>query len=321
MFDIPNDIVQFFFDEIHKKGKYKIVLNNKGAIIMPRSEEAYYKPNIEIKDIEEFRVALYEYVIALTNFYTLYDTKQDYHDLSYFFNMLLFNMVHSDTEDLTKFIYKRICFFNNEEFSEYSERSLIAEIDSVKYYVQRIVEEPGLETPFILVFDMECNGVVYPLPLVRYAIDKDKTCHLFAIQFGKNREYDTSKKEYKNIVNNVNTGINKYRNVSPSFVLSFALFLKLLTEKNITDIKVPGFLFARYKHYFKAKTTMKSNLILNRILNKFVLLMQRMEFEVNGFEIKFYLEEFDSYTHIKLNELNSKNNLVKRILTKEKSFD
>ena len=143
------------------------------------------------------------------------------------------------------------------------------------------------------------------------------TCHLFAIQFGRGREYDTSIEEYKNIVNKVNSGVKKFRNVSPSFVLSFSLFLKLLQNENIKEIMVPSFLFARYRNYYKATTIKQSNLLLNRILDNFVLLMQRMEYEIDGFEIWSYLEEFDSYTHIKLNELDSKNKLVRNIVKKD----
>ena len=90
----------------------------------------------------------------------------------------------------------------------------------------------------------------------------------------------------------------------------------MLQEYNVKEIMVPSFLFARYKHYHKARTVTQSNQILERILNKFILLMQRMEYELDGFNIFCYAEEFDSYTHIKLNELNSKNKLVRSILKK-----
>lgn len=317
MFDIPSDVVKFFFDEIHSKGKYQVVIEDNKAYIHPRVEEEYYKPIISIKNIEEFRICLYEFINALNIFYAKYDNRKTYHNLSYFFNNLLFNMTFSDSEDLTKYIYKRICFLQNEEFVEFNERTLFCEYDEIKFFVKRVAEEPGLETPFVLIFEMEYNDVVYPLPLIRYAIDENNICHLFAIQFGRGREYDTSIEEYKNIVNKVNSGVKKFRNVSPSFVLSFSLFLKLLQNANIKEIMVPSFLFARYRNYYKATTIKQSNLLLNRILDNFVLLMQRMEYEIDGFEIWSYLEEFDSYTHIKLNELDSKNKLVRNIVKKD----
>ena len=316
MFNIPNDVVKFFFCEINKKGKYTVKINENKAYIIARVEEQYYKPVIVIKDIEEFRVALYDYIDALTLFYSKTKNKKDYHDLSYFFNNLIFNMTYTDSEDFTKYIYKRIAFFENNEFSEYDEKTLICEYDNIKFFVKRIVEEPGLETPHILIFEMEYNNNIYPLPLIRYGIDSDNICHIFAIQFGRNREYDTSILEYKNIVNKVNTGMNKYRNVSPSFILSFTLFIKLLQEKNIKDIIVPGFLFARYRNYYKATTVKQSNLLLNRIINNFALLMERMEYEIDGFEITSFLEETESYTRIKLNNLESKNKLVRNIIKK-----
>ena len=320
MFNIPNDIVYFFFDEINKKGKYNVFIDGSNAYIRPRIEEEYYKPIIKIKDINEFKIVLLKYIKILTQFYSKYNVKKEYHGLSYFFNNLLFNMTYSDAEDLTKYIYKRISFFQNEEFAEYVNRTLICEVGDVSFYAKRVTEECGLETPFILIFEMEIGGITYPLPLIRYAFDNNNVCHLFTIQFGKNRDFDCTIQEYKNIVNKVNNGVKKYRNVSPSFVLSFTLFIKMLQEKEIQNIIVPSFLFSRYRHYFGAKSLEKSDLMLNRILDNFVTLLQRMEYEINDFNITSYLEEIDSYTHIKLGNLTSKNNLVRSIISNNNQY-
>ncbi len=316
MFEMPEDIVKFFFEEIHKKGKYEVSIYNNMAFIKPRIEEESYKPVIVVKDIEELRIALLEFSEALTRFYSKYNIREKYHDLSYFFNNLLFNMSYSDAEDLTKFIYKRTAFLQNDMFNEYTQKTLISEIDGTKYYVKRVVEKCGFETPFVLIFEMEKNGNIYPLPLIRYAIDSDNVCHLFTVQYGKNREFVDSS-ECKNIVNSVNTGVNKYRNTSPSFVLSLALFTKILQENNISNIVVPGFLFSRYRHYYKATSEVRSNIILNRILNNFITLLQRTEYEIEGFNITSYPDDVDSNTHIKLGELNSKNQFVKNIIKKD----
>lgn len=155
MFEIPDDIVKFFFEEIHKKGKYEISICNNMAFIKPRIEEESYKPVIVIKDIEEFKIALLEFSEALTLFYSKYNIREEYHDLSYFFNNLLFNMSSSDAEDLTEFIYERTFFLQSDMFHEYTQKTLISEIDGTKYYVKRVVEKCGLETPFVLIFEME----------------------------------------------------------------------------------------------------------------------------------------------------------------------
>ena len=60
--------------------------------------------------------------------------------------------------------------------------------------------------------------------------------------------------------------------------------------------------------------------MLNRILDNFVTLLQRMEYEINDFNITSYLEEIDSYTHIKLGNLTSKNNLVRSIISNNNQY-
>ncbi|MBE6148536.1 MAG: hypothetical protein E7167_03475 [Firmicutes bacterium] len=305
MFKVPENILEFFFIELKKKGKYNIAFMGNSAIIEPRKEQQYYKPNIIVKDLKELEIALNNYVAALNKFYLKNNNLETYHDLSFFFNNLLINMTSSDSEDLTTYIYKRITFFENEQFAEFNEPQILVENDGVKYGVHRVLECPGLETPYVLSFFMEYDGVYYNLPLVRYAFDENNVCHLFAVQFGRDRiiEFDDS---YKNIVNRVNTGVTKYRNVSPSFVLSFSLFLSLLEQLNVEEIVVPDFLFGRYRKYIGATGEKRSNQILERILNNFIRLLQRMEFQNENFIIEWYPNEIDSYTHIKLNSNNKK---------------
>lgn len=314
MFVLPDDIVGFFFEEIHIKGKYNVVVDGNRARIYPRDEERYYKPLIDVKDLGDLDLALREYARCLEEFYKKYPTYQYYHDLSYFYNNLLFNMVNSDAEDLTSYIYRRCEFLQDESFAEYEARTLLAEVDGAKYYGQRIPEEPGLETPFVMIFEVEYEGVTYPLPLIRYAVDNNRNCHLFTIQYGRGREYDTDNTIFKSLVNKINTGVKHFRNVSPSFVVSFTLFLKLLREEDIHDVLVPGFLFGRYKHYYRANTVTRSNEILKRIIDKFVVLIQRMDNEIDGFDVVCYLEEIDGFTHIKINGLEAENKMMRRLL-------
>lgn len=307
MFEIPKDVINFFFNEIRRKGKYEIILENDTAIIRPRLEEEYYKPIIIVKNLEELENSLKNYILSLNNFFTTNNNLQEYHDLSYFFNNLLFNMSTSDALDLTSYINKRSYFFNNNQFAEFDEPKIIANIDEADIYVQRIVEAPGLETPYILAFSMIIDKKSYQLPLLRYAFDENNTCYIFAIQFGKNRTADFQDEDYKKIINSINKGIKQYRNVSPSFVVVFSLFLNLLKNQGIDKIVIPDYLFCRYKNYYKSQTTYKSDLILTRILNNFMTLIQRMEYQYPFFEIKNYPNEIDSYTHINLNYTSENN--------------
>ncbi|MBE6156434.1 MAG: hypothetical protein E7161_01680 [Firmicutes bacterium] len=315
MLEMPDNIVEFFFCEIRKKGKFDVVIEDNRALIKPREEQQYFKPSIIVKDLSELEQSLIHFVECLNEFYAKNNILQSYHDLSFFFNNLFFNMTSNDALDLVKYINERSYYFSNEHFKEFDTPQLLTIVDNVSFYVQRYLETPGLETPFILAFSMIVDGKYYNLPLVRYTFDENNVCHLFAIQYGRNREV-SSDINFQKIVKQVNTGVSKCRNVSPSFVLTFALFLKVLDNYEVNKLLVPDFLFARYRNYYRASSEIRSDLILERILNNFIRLLQRMEVQVNGFEIENYPNEIDSYTHINLSHPNVNKGLLQRILNK-----
>lgn len=317
MLEIPENILDFFFIEINKKGKYEVILKENGALIKPRLEEEYYKPIIVIKDLEELKNSLINYVEALNEFYVENNILEEHHDLSYFFNNLFLNMTVSDALDLAQYIDKRSYFLGNNQFVEFKDPTLLMTSEDTKFYVQRVLESPGLETPYVLVFSMEKDGIIYQLPLVRCAFDENNICHLFAIQFGRFRQEDVKNAEYKRLVNRINSGVDKYRNVSPGFVISFYLFLQILNDNGINRIVAPDYLFGRYRRYYKGQSETKSDLILNRILNNFLVLFQRMEYQFPFLEIENYPNEIDSYTHIKLKEISINNKVLNKNIKKE----
>lgn len=300
IFYMPENINKLFFDIIFQICKYEVEINANSALIKPRSEEEYYKPIIIVKDLDELAEALENYINALNNFYKEHNNLDEYHTLEYFLARLLSNMAPSDALDLTSYINRRTFFLSNNEFAEYDEKTTVVESEDYKIYVQKALESPGLETPYILLFSAEINGEEYPLPLIRYAFDEGGTCHVFAVQFGRQREPITTD-NFKKIINKANRGVNKYRNVSPSFVISFALFINFLKSKNVTNIVMPDFLFGRYRRYFGGHSEQKSDEILYRILNNFITLIQRMEYQFPDVEITAFPNDVDSYTHIKLN--------------------
>lgn len=305
---MPDDIVNFFFEEIKAKGKYQVIMEENKATIVPPDYQAYYKPVIMIKDLDELRVSLINYYIALCNYYRDKDILKDYHTLSFFYNNLLFNMNNTDALDLSTYIDKRAHFLKDDTFREYDKITPVGEFNGDVVCVERIIEEPGLETSYVLEFTIEHDNTIYQLPLIRCAIDEDNVCHLFAVQFGRYRNFAVKEKEYKNIVNKINKGVRKYRNVSPGFVLSLRLFLDLLKKHNIEKIVIPDYLFCRYKNYYKATTTMRSDEILTRIIDHFLTLIERMEYQFDDVEVKYYPNEVDAYTHIVLAKKNTSEN-------------
>lgn len=309
------NISNFFFEEIQKKGKYTISINNNKAIITPREEEKHYKTAVTIPNLEYFNDLLIEYINAINDFNKENDLElADYQDLSYIFNIMLFNITASDACDLNKYIETRISFFKDHNLEEYKTPTKIFKYQSTIFLAQRENECFGLETPYIMTFSMICNNKTYNLPLIRYAIDDNGTCFIYAVQIGRGRICENHKQEYKNIVNQVNHGTKEHRNISPSFVLILAMFLKILNDHNIKNIVVPDFLFNRYKKYYRANTTSKSNEILSRMFNNITTLIKRIDDQIDGFNIKTYPLDVDSYYHIEISNLESNNKMLNKLL-------
>ena len=66
-FEIPNDIVSYFFKSIIEKGKYRVEILDDRVLIRPREEQEYYKPVIIVKDLEELNDALVNYINTLND--------------------------------------------------------------------------------------------------------------------------------------------------------------------------------------------------------------------------------------------------------------
>lgn len=262
-----------------------------------------------MKDLHALEIALKNFIFTLNEFYLSHNNLKSYHTLSYFLNNLLFNMTSFDALDFTAYVNKIISFYQYDYFDDYDKKTMIMDISGIKFYVERILEEPGLETLFVLRFSVKIMDREYALPLIRYAFDKNSAYHIFAIQFGWGRNIEIQNENYKKVINKINTGIHKYRNVSPSFVVSFSLFINLLRKFEINDIIIPDYLFGRYRHYYKAQSEYKSDEILFRILNGSMNLIQRMEYQFFFFEVISYPNDIDSSTHIKI--VNKKKGLSK----------
>lgn len=313
-------MLEFFLREVKSKGKYEIVIEGNQAYIIPRMEERFYKPIVRIRDLNSFAVLLIEYVEAMCEFYERKGLKKkDYQSLSYLFNIMLFNLAPSDAEDLNKYMEMRISFFRDSNLEEFVNAREIFAYEDVSFYAQREVEEIGLETPYIMVFTMLREGKIYNLPLIRYGISENRVCHIYAVQIGRGRAIHDFDEYCKRVINGLNKGIKEFRGVAPSFVLALAMFIKMLSERNINKIVIPDFLFNRYKKYYGANTTVRSDEILERMMKSMATLVKRLDNEINGFDIRSYPLDGDSYYHIEIDRLASKNMVLKALFERDKN--
>ena len=318
LFEIPDDIVKRFFEIVAIRGKYQIEydpIEKKKVFLLRRTEEEYYKPRITIINIDELEASLKNYIHKVEDFYSRYNILEPYQDLNFFLANIPINMSNVDAQDLVGFINKRVSMFEKDVFDNYlfNERKVVQEIGVGTFYAYRILETPNLETPYCMAFCMECAGKIFELPLVRYYFQED-ICYIYAVQMGKDRNFNYQDLEYKKTINKLNTGLKEYRNIPPNFVLSLVLFLKMLSDNNISKVMIPDYLFGRYKKYLNAKTELLSDAILPRILDNFLRLLCRMNLQIDGFDILTYPEDYDSYMRIKIGKMSSKNEFLNELL-------
>lgn len=138
------------------------------------------------------------------------------------------------------YLYKYLNFINDNTFTE-KIGSKETSLGTLKYEVSKQSIEQ--ETPFAFKSYFEKNMgddiAKFALPRISFGIS-DGICYIYAIQ-NKDSKINTNSKynlEVKDAIKTINSGVKKYRNVTPSFVISLALFLSYIYEEGISRIKV-----------------------------------------------------------------------------------
>ena len=168
-------------------------------------------PNLYIKHNSSFNKLLYEYInIALQ----LYNLENNYNNIKKILSFLFVNIT------------------NNEMNWEKN-----TTLGNLKYEVD--IQSFQQETPYCFK-SYFYNGVSkFALPRISFGISNG-ICYIYAIQ-NKDNKINTDSNynfEVKEKLKTINSGISKYRNITPSFVVALALFMSVLKENNITRIKV-----------------------------------------------------------------------------------
>ena len=189
-------------------------------------------PNIYIKDKEKFKKVILNFVTSALDFYSLEATEDNIKEIiAYSFANITKNEMNAYEEYLSKYIE----FYNNKFKSIKGEKE--TSIGTVNYGVYK--QSINQETPFCFKSYIEQEGSMYSLPRISFGI-KDDICEIFAIQ-NKDSKMDTDSeynKKVKDAFRKINSGISKYRNITPSFVIALNLFISFLKNNSIHKIKV-----------------------------------------------------------------------------------
>ena len=190
-------------------------------------------PNLYIKDYDNFYKLLNTYVNNALKFYNL---EENNYNIKLVLSYLFVNITMSEMNDLESYIYKYINFMNDISLKDkFGEKKTT--LGNLKYSVEK--QSLQQETPYSFNSYFEKDDSKYALPRISFGINNG-VCYIYAIQ-NKDSKMNTDadyNKEVKEKLRTINSGIAKYRNVTPSFVVALALFISFLKENNINKIKI-----------------------------------------------------------------------------------
>lgn len=240
-----NNIIESVFNEIKNEALSKEILLKEyeeglGLLDTPvrigfvfnEEKEGYL--SLKTNDETKFYKLLKEYAYNALIFYCLEPNRNN---IKKVITYLLSNVANYELDDLNSFLEKRINFFSLDilKFKKVSNPCSLGIIDG---YVdkQSILQE----TPYCFKSFFKQDGKRYNLPRISFGIDNN-TCYIYAIQNKDTLSEDMQDSNYNELVHRtmrtINSGVKKYRNVTPSFVIALTYFISYLNQNNITNIR------------------------------------------------------------------------------------
>lgn len=197
-------------------------------------------PNLHIKNRDSFFNKLSEYVYISLNKYQMDNTVAN---IKRIITSLLSNISEKEMLDLESYVDKYLSFITDNKISERIFETDFIDLDIGSIKGETCIQTYHQETPYSFVsrFENVIDGeeVKFYLPRISYGI-KDNTCYIYAIQ-NKDRVKDENEcynSIIKKQIRSINSGVKKYRNVTPSFIIALSFFFAVLEKNGINDVFV-----------------------------------------------------------------------------------
>ena len=280
-------------------------IGNK-VIITPKTRVDYI-PKFIINDVDVMERNLKKYLDAV-KFTDIRSTKMDErHNDRYFMFNVWKNATWSDFRNPEKFILRYAGFIQDQTFSEFDDLTPIGKFDGSMIMAQRYQDDYGFETPYVLHLSLTNGKAVYNLPWIRYGISQnrfgDKLAYIYAIQRMEPSHDEAYNEEVKKSINKVNSGVKKYRNVTPSAIAALSIFMGMLEAEGIKGIKAPDFLIGRYGKFSNVMTEEETDRIQQNLTEKFLRNFLRLDTQLDNFRVEpIDVSEFNSFLCMSLDE-------------------
>lgn len=332
---------------------FNTIIYENDKIIFNNIKENNY-PTLIIKDKKLFFEKLKQYLdleISINRKTNLFSKNIERNKLKQIISYLFVNATTQDFENPVELIDRYISFLMDDTFNSLNDSIAINMnglfLDS-NVEIKNTIQSVSMETPKKIEMSLSkyINGekVLYNIPSISYGI-VNNTCYIYSIINPKveNNNLEYSKK-IKRELYKINSGVSsneseeylKYKNneidyypenisdVSPSAVLSLSIFINLLQNKNITNIKVVPYLPIRYlsrqimadslfNNDKKQELNIRNNFIQSNITDKFIRTFRRICYHLSGVDIKSYPYELDEYMNINLSDITLKDDIINQL--------
>lgn len=298
--------------------KAEVTRIGKKVIITPKRNQEYI-PEFVINDIDVFEEVLRKYLDTVRDINIKSTQMDDRHNEKYFIFNVWKNATMSDFKNPEKYISRYTNFIKDDTFSQFDTLTNIGMYGSNMLMVQREQDEYGFETPYIMHLSLTNGKYIYNLPWVRYGISQnkngDKIAYIYALQKMEPSLSEKYNEEVKRDINKVNTGVKKYRNVTPNAIATLAIFMGMLEAEGITAIKAPDFIVGRYGHFVNATTEEETDRIQYNLTEKFLRNFLRLDEHLDNLKLEpISLNEFNSFLCMSLNPMEDcKNTAIKQL--------
>ena len=206
--------------------------------------------NIRVNNAFIFFEKLTELANLYANLHKKYENTPNIESITYRFieSGLWLRLLPSDFDNIYDFLDREISFLKNNDYFDkikfyfggtmYEIR--IGSFNENAVYVTKDLNNLWFETFLHMRFKLYNPNIkkTYNLPLIHYEIEKqnDKPiCYVYGIQ---SEMYDEKDKKIERSLYKLNKGISE-PNIHPSFVLAITLFIDMLINEGITEIRVP----------------------------------------------------------------------------------
>ena len=231
------------------------------------------------------------------------------------------------------FIKRYIHFLKDNTFS-YLDNSVQVDASSIiedsKLIIKREKNSTMNETPYKMCFTLKNkDNDTYEFPSIYYGIDTtDKIkCYIYGIQASKhNNQNNKFNKKVNRLLYKINNGVTDSKDyydykegktdiypegnisdVTMSFIFSLNLFISLLQNENIEEVKAVTYLPMRYnsrdlaaKRKNNEEFNTRNKMIQNNLTNKFIRTFRRLEYQNSNMEITSYPYSIDEFLNVKI---------------------